>query len=131
MKELICIVCPNGCRLQVDEENGLRVTGNACPRGEEYGRNELLHPVRVLTGTVRLHGGTLPRCPVKTRGTIPKEKLLEAARALCMVDVDAPVRRGDVVLADICGTGVDVVASRDVGLCPNPPGALPLHPTTL
>ena len=118
MKELICIVCPNGCRLQVDEENGLRVTGNACPRGEEYGRNELLHPVRVLTGTVRLHGGTLPRCPVKTRGTIPKEKLLEAARALCMVDVDAPVRRGDVVLADICGTGVDVVASRDVGLCP-------------
>ena len=114
MKELICIVCPNGCHLQVDAENGCKVTGNACPRGEEYGRNELLHPTRVLTGTVRLHGAELARCPVKTRGAIPKEKLLDAARALCTVDVTAPVRRGDVVLADVCGTGVDVVAARDL-----------------
>ena len=114
MKELICIVCPNGCRLQVDGENGYQVSGNACPRGEEYGRNELLQPTRVLTGTVRLHGAELARCPVKTRGAIPKEKLLDAARALCAVDVTAPVRRGDVVLADVCGTGVDVVAARDL-----------------
>ena len=117
MKELICIVCPNGCHLQVDEENGFQVTGNACPKGEEYGRNELLHPTRVLTGTVRLHGGPLPRCPVKTNGAIPKEKLLDAARALCGVDIAAPVRRGDVVLADVCGTGVDVVAARDFDAC--------------
>lgn len=113
MKELICIVCPNGCRLRVDEADGYRVTGSACPRGEEYGQSELLHPVRVLTGTVRLHGAALPRCPVKTDGAIPKELLLEAARALGGVDVAAPVRRGDVVLANICGTGVDVVATRD------------------
>ena len=118
MKELICIVCPNGCRLQVDEENGCRVTGNACPRGEDYGRNELLHPVRVLTGTVRIHGAALPRCPVKTNGAIPKEKLLDAARALCAVDAAAPIRRGDVVLPDICGTGVDVVTARDFDACP-------------
>ena len=84
MKELICIVCPNGCHLRVDETGGCRVTGNACPRGEEYGRSEVLHPTRVLTGTVRLHGAALPRCPVKTRSPIPKEKLLEAARALCV-----------------------------------------------
>ena len=111
MKEMVCIVCPRGCRLQADSEG--RVTGNACPRGEEYGRNELLHPVRVLTGTVRLHGAALTRCPVKTRGAIPKELLLSAAQALCEVDVTAPVRRGDVVLANVCGTGVDVVAARD------------------
>ena len=114
MKELICIVCPNGCRLRVDEANGCRVTGNACPRGEEYGKNEVLHPVRVLTGTVRLHGAALLRCPVKTRGPIPKEKLPEAARALCRVDVEAPVRTGDVVLADLCGTGIDLVATRTI-----------------
>ena len=118
MKELICIVCPNGCRLQVDEANGCAVTGNACPRGEEYGRNELLHPVRVLTGTVRLHGAALARCPVKSSGASPKEKLLEAAQALCAVDAVAPVRRGDVVLADVCGTGVDIVAARDFDACP-------------
>ncbi|MDE7260772.1 MAG: DUF1667 domain-containing protein [Oscillospiraceae bacterium] len=117
MKELICIVCPNGCRLQVDGEN--EVTGNACPRGEEYGRNELLHPVRVLTGTVRLHGAELPRCPVKSNGAIPKGQLLRAAQALCDVDVTAPVRRGDVVLADVCGTGVDIVAARDFDACPH------------
>lgn len=114
MKELICIVCPNGCRLQVDEENGCRVTGNTCPRGEEYGRSEVLHPVRVLTGTVRLHGGALPRCPVKTAGPIPREMLLEAARALCRVDAGAPVRAGDVIVSDLCGTGVDLVATRTI-----------------
>lgn len=118
MKELICIVCPNGCHLQVDEENGYQVTGNTCPRGEAYGRNELLHPTRVLTGTVRLHGAALARCPVKTVGAIPKEKLLDAARALCAVDAAAPVRRGDVVLANVCGTGVDVIAARDFDACP-------------
>lgn len=114
MKELICIVCPNGCRLRVDEAGGYRVEGNACPRGEEYGRNELLHPVRVLTGTVRLHGASLRRCPVKTNGAIPKEKLLEAAQALCFVDARAPVHTGDVLLSDVCGTGVDVVATRTI-----------------
>lgn len=114
MRELICIVCPNGCRLQVDEGNGCRVTGNACPRGEEYGRSEVLHPARVLTGTVRVAGGTLPRCPVKTREPIPREMILPAARALKEVTVAAPTRAGEVVLADVCGTGVDVVATRTI-----------------
>ena len=113
MKELICIVCPNGCRLQVDEANGYQVTGNTCPRGADYGRNELLHPTRVLTGTVRLHGASLPRCPVITDGAIPKSLLPRAAQALCGVDVTAPVRRGDVVLANICGTGINVISTRD------------------
>lgn len=114
MKELICIVCPNGCRLRVDEDNGYQVTGNACPRGEKYGKAELLHPTRVLTGTVRLHGAALRRCPVKTAGPIPKERLLDAAQALSGVDAQAPVRMGDVVLPDVCGTGVDVVATRTI-----------------
>ena len=56
MTEMICITCPKGCHLQVDENDGFRVTGNGCPRGAEYGKNELLHPVRVLTSTVRLTG---------------------------------------------------------------------------
>lgn len=114
MKELTCIVCPNGCRLRVFDEDGCRVEGNACPRGADYGRTELLHPTRILTGTVRLHGGKIARCPVKTAAPVPKEVLLEAARALCGVDVQAPVRTGDVVLSDICGTGVDVVATRSI-----------------
>ena len=114
MRELICIVCPNGCHLRVDEENGYQVSGNACPRGGEYGRAELLHPTRVLTGTVRLHGGEISRCPVKTREPIPKDRILDAARALGSVDLQVPVWVGDVVLSNVCGTGVDVVATRTV-----------------
>lgn len=112
MRELICIVCPNGCHLKVYDEDGYRVEGHTCPRGEEYGKSELLHPVRVLTGTVRLHGGAIARCPVKTAGPIPKEKLIDAARALGSVDVHVPIRTGEAVLHNICGTGVDVVATR-------------------
>ena len=66
MKELVCIVCPKGCRLHVDDENGYTVTGNSCPRGAEYGKNEIQNPTRVLTSTVRLSGGAYRRCPVKT-----------------------------------------------------------------
>jgi len=116
MKELICTICPNGCHLKVYEEEDCRVEGNACPRGAEYGRTEVLHPVRVLTGTVRLHGGVIARCPVKTAGPLPREKLLEAAQELFLMDANAPVRRGDVIAANICGTGVDLVATRSIPL---------------
>ena len=113
MKELICIVCPRGCHLRVDEEEDYRVTGNSCPRGAEYGKNELLHPVRVLTSTVRLEGAAIHRCPVKTRQPIAKELMLQAAKALDTVTVTAPVHCGDVVLSDLLGTSVDVVATKD------------------
>ena len=75
MKELICICCPQGCHLMVDEENDYAVTGNSCERGAEYGRTESMAPVRVLTSTVACDGGQILRCPVKTNGAIPKETL--------------------------------------------------------
>ena len=78
MKELICIVCPKGCHLKVDEEKDFAVTGNGCPRGAEYGKIELTHPTRVVTSTVRCVGGAHPRCPVKTDGAIPKGLIREA-----------------------------------------------------
>ena len=112
MKELICIVCPKGCHLKVDEDNGYAVTGSGCPRGEEYGRRELTHPTRVITSTVRCRGGTYPRCPVKTSGPIPKERIFEAVALLDGVTVEAPVRLGQVVVRDVCGTGADFVATR-------------------
>ncbi len=113
MKELICIVCPKGCHLKVDEDHGYAVTGNACPRGAEYGRVELTHPTRVLTSTVRCVGGRHPRCPVKTDSPIPKELLFDAVKALEDIEVTAPVQVGEVVLADLCGTGANVVITKD------------------
>lgn len=114
MKNLICIVCPKGCHLQVDEENGYAVTGNSCPRGAEYGKTELLHPTRVLTSTVRVEGGLHRRLPVKTAAPIPKELMFEAMEALNGVTLTAPVTVGQVVIHDLLDTGVDVVATRDM-----------------
>lgn len=114
MKELICIVCPQGCHLKVDEENGCAVTGNACPRGAEFGKMELTHPTRVVTSTVRCEGGLYPRCPVKTDRAIPKELIFQVMEALDRVTLTAPVRVGQVVVENVCGTGVNVVATRNL-----------------
>ena len=114
MEELICIVCPKGCHLHVDEANGYQVTGNGCPRGAEYGKIELTHPTRVVTSTVRCAGGRYPRCPVKTDRPVPKERIFDVMRALDGVELAAPVRTGQVVLENVCGTGADVVATRNL-----------------
>lgn len=114
MKELICIVCPKGCHLRVDEEYGYAVTGNGCPRGAEYGRAELTNPTRVVTSTVRCTGGAWPRCPVKTDHPIPKGLMFAVMAALDGVEVSAPVRVGQVVLENVCGTGANIVATRDL-----------------
>lgn len=114
MKQLICIVCPKGCHLSVDEENGYAVTGNGCPRGAVYGKKELTHPTRVVTSTVRIKGAAFRRCPVKTDGDIPKELVSSAVELLDGVELSSPVRRGDVVLADVLGTGVDFIVTRDL-----------------
>ncbi len=114
MKELICIVCPKGCHLHVDEEHDYAVTGNGCPRGAEYGKIELTHPTRVVTSTVRCMGGRYPRCPVKTDRAVPKEMILSVMRVLDGVELAAPVRTGQVVLENVCGTGANVVATRNL-----------------
>ncbi|MBQ1256771.1 MAG: DUF1667 domain-containing protein [Clostridia bacterium] len=114
MKNLICIVCPRGCRLTVDEENGYAVTGNSCPRGAEYGKNEILNPVRTLTTTVRIESETMKLCPVRTEKPIPKGKMFEAVKVLSGIQLKAPVKTGDVALKDILNTGADVIVTRDI-----------------
>ena len=114
MKELICIVCPNGCHLKVDEAHDYAVTGNACPRGAEYGRMELTNPTRVVTSTVRCTGGAHPRCPVKTDRPVPKGRIFDVMEALNGVSLTAPVFLGQVVLENVCGTGANVIATRNL-----------------
>ena len=114
MKELVCIVCPKGCRLHVDDENGFTVTGNSCPRGAEYGKNEIQNPTRVLTSTVRITGGAYRRCPVKTDRAVPKAKLMDIMKELNHVEVASPVSIGQVVLTDAAGTGVNVVVTKSL-----------------
>ena len=114
MKELVCIVCPKGCRLKVDEANDYAVTGNACARGAEYGHNEIKNPTRVLTSTVRAKGGLYRRCPVKSDAPIPKGKLMEVVALLNQVEVEAPISIGQVVLSNVAGTNANIVATKDM-----------------
>ncbi len=114
MTELICIGCPRGCHLQVDEENDYKVTGNSCPIGAEYGANELRNPTRVLTSTVMISGGLHDCLPVKTNKPIPKGLLIQAMQQLKNVRVTSPVRTGDVIVENLLDTGADVIATRDM-----------------
>ena len=114
MIDLICITCPRGCHLKVDEENDYAVSGNACPRGAVYGKNEILNPVRVVTSTVKTSVKAESRCPVKTNGAIPKGKMFEAMRLLDDIVLDAPINVGDVVIADLFGTGIDFVTCKEI-----------------
>ncbi len=114
MRELICIVCPQGCRLRVEEKQDYRVTGNRCARGAEYGRTELQNPTRTVTSTVAVRGAMYPRCPVKTSAPIPKHLIFKAVEALSGIELRAPVKMGQVVIHDVCGTGADFIATRDM-----------------
>jgi CxxC motif-containing protein len=115
-RELVCIACPVGCRLQVfQEESGeIRVSGNQCEKGDTYGREELLAPRRVVTATVRLTGAGLRRLPVKTHRPLPREHIGALLDQASRLEVRAPVALGQVLLADFLGTGVDLVATRTV-----------------
>mgnify|MGYP002732672447 CR=1 FL=1 len=115
-RQLTCIGCPMGCQLTATLEGGVvtAVTGNTCKRGDSYARKECVAPARTVTGTVRVTGGALPVVSVRTAGEVPKEKVLDVARALCRVHLTAPVQAGDVVIPNVLSTGVDVVATRSV-----------------
>ena len=115
-RELTCIGCPLGCSITVTM-NGtdvVSVTGNTCPRGDAYARKEVTNPTRIVTSTVRVEGGISPMVNVKTASDIPKAKFFECASALKNVVVTAPVKIGDVVLSNVAGTGVDVVAAKNI-----------------
>ena len=114
MKELICIVCPKGCHLKVDENNGYSVTGNGCEKGVEYGKNELINPMRVITSTVKIEGALHRRCPVKTNTSIPKGKMMEIVKELDAVTLKSPVNVGDVVIKNVAQTGADIVATKSM-----------------
>ena len=115
IKNLTCIECPKGCALAVEVEKGrvINVSGNMCPKGKGYALSEIENPVRVLTSTVLLEGAVLKMLPVKTDRPIPKKVLLEAMREIKKVKVSRTVRIGDVILENLLGLGVNLIAARE------------------
>ena len=113
-RELTCIVCPRGCNLMVelsDKGEVLNVSGNACKRGAVYAQNECTHPMRTVTSTIRCADGRI--VPVKTGDVIPKEKVFEAMREINSVRPEGKISVGDVIIENVCGTGVCVVATAN------------------
>lgn len=116
MTEILCITCPTGCTLSAgfDADGSLNVTGNGCKRGADFARAELTNPTRSLTTTVRTTFAAAPVLPVRTDGEIPKGAIPAAMRQLAGVVVDAPLPCGATVVADLCGTGVSVIATSNL-----------------
>ncbi len=112
---MICINCPKGCELDVERaaDGSITVAGHACPRGEAYGRSELENPTRMVTGLVRVAGMRKP-LPVKTKSPVPKGKISDVLFAMHQTTVQLPVRIGDVIVGDVAGTGVDLVATANM-----------------
>ncbi len=113
--EFLCIRCPKGCRLRVVVDGDyIAVTGYECLEGKKYGEEEVRNPKRMVTSTVRILGAKYPRLPVRTAEPVPKDRILDVIAALRGVVVRAPVRRGQVIVENVAGTGVDVIAERDM-----------------
>ena len=115
-RKLICIGCPMGCPLtvEIDGAEVVSVTGNTCKRGDVYARKEVTNPTRIVTSTVRVTGGYHDMVSVKTKEDIPKGKIFECVKALKGVSVQAPIHIGDVILENVAGTGVPIVATKNV-----------------
>lgn len=116
MTTLTCINCPLGCQITVttDAQGEQHFEGNGCKRGIAYAQAELTHPTRTITSTVRLQGAAIGQLPVKTDAPIPKGKIRDCMCSLKPVEVCAPVKAGEIILKDVCGTGVNIVATRSV-----------------
>jgi CxxC motif-containing protein len=114
-KQMTCIRCPIGCRMTVTvQREATTVSGNDCARGEKYARQEMFTPMRAVTSSVRVRGGVRPLCSVKTARDVPKAAIPDVLAAVHAARAEAPVRPGQVLVRDVGGTGVDLIATCGV-----------------
>ena len=115
-RELTCIGCPVGCMMTIELEEGavIKVLGNTCQRGEVYARKEVTNPTRIVTSTIRVLEGMLPVVSVKTKEDIPKEKIMDCMMEINATIATAPIRIGDILIENVAGTKVAVVATKNV-----------------
>lgn len=117
-RSLTCIGCPLGCAVSVELEDGqiINVAGNTCKRGDDYARKEITRPMRIVTSTVPVKNGDIPVVSVKTEHDIPKEKIMDIMKCLASLCVPAPIHIGDIILENAAQTGVNIVATKNVGV---------------
>lgn len=113
---LTCILCPLSCSLTVQETDGIvtEVTGYSCKLGKKYAPQEFLHPMRMVTTTVKLNGADITRLPVKTSQPIPKEKIFAFMQEIAPLIVNSPVVCGQVIKKNVAGADADLIATRSI-----------------
>lgn len=115
MKEIVCIVCPNGCLLQVEKvENKFMVSGNMCQRGIQFGIDEMTNPQRSICSTVRTSFHNMPRVSVRTDGEVPLSLISRVMGEINKVYLTHKVHSEDIIIKDVLGTGVNVIATSDM-----------------
>jgi len=118
-KEIVCILCPLGCKMQVsekiDEPGELKVRSIQCKKGKDYAYEEYYNPTRTLTSTVAIHNTPLPRLPVKTSKPLPKNLVYEAMEEINKVEIQGPVKMGDIIIKNLLDTDINIVATRSLG----------------
>jgi CxxC motif-containing protein len=115
VKEILCIVCPNGCRLRVEENGGeLKIAGNRCSRGIDFAKAEITSPMRSVTTTVRTAFPKVPVLPVRTGGEIPKGKILELMQFLDGIVVKKPLGIGETAVENVLGLGIDMLVTSNI-----------------
>jgi len=115
-KHFTCVICPIGCEIDVQLEDGnvVSMEGNKCEKSEEFVLQELKEPMRILTTTVRIKGAKWAMLPVRTDEPIPKRLLFSVIKELANIEIQAPVKVSDVIIGDIAGTGANIVATRNM-----------------
>ena len=118
IKDITCINCPLGCLLNInlEEESKVNVSGALCKKGDLYAKAEISNPTRMVTSTIPVKKSGLKMVSVKTQAPIPKDKIFECLKSLINVEAQAPVKIGDIIIKNVCGTGVDIIATRNAEL---------------
>jgi CxxC motif-containing protein len=112
---MTCLLCPAGCELEVRDEGGrIEVSGQECDKGAGFAESEVRSPMRNLATSVPIRGSRTRMVSVRLSGPVPRDRVFPVLDAIAVLRPEAPVRRGQVLIADILGTGVDVIATRTV-----------------
>ena len=115
MRELVCIVCPKGCTMKIEEKDGeISVTGNSCKRGASFAVSEMTEPKRTVCTTVRTVFKDAPVIPVRVSAEIPKDRIFDVMREINAVTLSSPVGRNDVIIKNVLGLGADVIATSGI-----------------
>ncbi|MDR3259067.1 MAG: DUF1667 domain-containing protein [Fusobacteriaceae bacterium] len=118
LKEYSCIICPNGCDIEV-ELNGteiISIEGNPCPKGIDYVKTEIISPMRTIASSVMVENGELPLVSVRLTNPVPKDRIFDVMDVIKGIRVSAPLFIGDVVKANVLGFESDLIVTKNVGV---------------